>query len=140
MQALMKAFPLLLALILLSFLPVTIVAQAPTAKNVLLVFSHERERALYDALDNGLRSALQSGSSFPVNSYTEYLDLMRFDSADQQLRMTSYFRDKYAGLPLSLIVAISPLAADFVLERRDQLFPGVPIVFTSVNLARARQL
>jgi len=107
---------------------------------VLLVFSHERERALYDALDNGLRSTLQSNAHTVVNSYTEYLDLMRFDTADQQSRMTSYFRDKYAGLPLSLIVAISPLAVDFVLERREQLFPGVPIVFTSVNLPRAQQL
>ena len=138
---LMKASSCVLAVtLLLSLLPDVAVAQESTTKNVLLVFSHERERALYEALDNGLRSAIQSGSPSAVNSYTEYLDLMRFDSADQQTRMTSYFRDKYAGLPLDLIVTISPLAADFVLERRDDLFPDVPIVFTSVNLPRARQL
>jgi signal transduction histidine kinase len=135
----MKASACVLAVTLLLFLP-DVVAQESTTKNVLMVFSHERERALYETLDNGLRSALQSGSPSAVNSYTEYLDLMRFDSADQQTRMTSYFRDKYSDLPLDLIVTISPLAADFVLERREDLFPGVPIVFTSVNLPRARQL
>jgi hypothetical protein len=92
----MKASACVLAVTLLSFLP-DVVAQESTTKNVLMVFSHERERALYEALDNGLRSALQSGYPSAVNSYTEYLDLMRFDSADQQTRMTSYFRDKYSA-------------------------------------------
>jgi signal transduction histidine kinase len=131
---------LLLAFALLPLLPGMVVAQESKAKNVLLVFSHERERALYEALDDGLRSALQAGSSSAVNYFTEYLDLMRFDSEDQKIRMTSYFRAKYADLPINLIVAISPLAVDFVLERRELLFPGVPIVFTSVNLPRAREL
>ena len=58
----------LIAFALLSFLPVPAAAQEPAARNVLLVFSHERERALYDALDNGLRSTLQSNAHTVVNS------------------------------------------------------------------------
>jgi signal transduction histidine kinase len=113
---------------------------APPLKNILLLYPHERERALYDALDDGLRSALQSGSRYSVNSYTEYLDLIRFQSEAQQAQTMNYVRTKYAKVPLDLIVAVSPLAVDWIAERRDDLFPGVPIVFTSVNQARATEL
>ncbi len=113
---------------------------APPLKNVLLLYPHERERAVYDSLDDGLRSALHSGARYSVNSYTEYLDLIRFQSADQQAQTMDYLRTKYADVPLSLIVAVSPLAVDWVFGRHDELFPGVPIIFTSVNQTKAAEL
>jgi len=112
-------------------------APQPAPKNVLIVFSHERERWLYDELEARLRREIETSG---VNIYTEYLDAMRFADDQYRLRTMEYFRAKYAGREVSVIVPVSPLALDFVLEHRGQLFPDAPIVFASVNKARMDEL
>jgi hypothetical protein len=59
-------------------------AQQTEAKNVLVLYSHEREMATYALLDKGLRSELESASAPALTVYTEYLDLLRFPDRDQQ--------------------------------------------------------
>ena len=41
---------------------------------------------------------------------------------------------------IDLIVVVSSLAFDFVMERAEEVFPGVPIVFTSVGVAKVQSL
>jgi signal transduction histidine kinase len=113
-------------------------ADSGPPKSVLIVFSHERERTIYDPLDSNLRSAITAAAH--VNLYTEYLDAMRFDEENSRAPAIAYLRAKYAQRPLDAIVAVSPLALDFVLEHRDELFPNVPIVFASVNRSRIGEI
>ena len=47
---------------------------------------------------------------------------------------------RYAGRRVDLIVVVSSLAFDFVMERAEEVFPGVPIVFTSVGVAKVQSL
>ncbi len=115
-------------------------AQSVPPTNVLLVFSYQQDATLYHALDERLLSALHAEAAPPVNPYVEYLDTLNFDSADHQERTVTYLREKYADRNIRLVVAVTPLALDFMLDHRDRLFPEVPIVFTSVNLRRARQV
>ena len=119
--------------------PAPATAQVP-AKRVLLLYSHEREMPMYAGFDRALRARLQAGVDLPIEFYTEYLDLMRF--ADPLHRETSvdYFRVKYSGPRIDLIVTVSSLAFDFIVEHGDEIFPGIPIVFTSVNATRLTQI
>ncbi len=114
--------------------------QESKPKRVLLLYSHEREMAMYAGLDHGLRSALESGSPYPVEFYAEYLDLIRFPDKPRQRKSVDYLRVKYADRGIDLVIAISPLAFDFIFRHSDELFPGIPIVFTSVNTTRIDEL
>jgi signal transduction histidine kinase len=109
-------------------------------KNVLLIFSHERERSAYDALDAAFRAELEPTRSSGVLVYTEYLDAMRFEEAEYRQHIVDFFRTKYARVPLGVIVPVSPPAVDFALDHREQFFPHVPIVFASVNAKKAEDL
>jgi hypothetical protein len=131
---------ILLFAALLALMPGGASADERTGKQVLLVYSHEREMAMYTGFDRVLRSALQSGTVFPVEFYTEYLDLIRFSDPQQQKKFVDYLRVKYAAQRVDLIVVVSSLAFDFVLEHGQEVFPGIPVVFSSVNGSRIQSL
>jgi ABC-type uncharacterized transport system substrate-binding protein len=130
---------LLLVFLLLALVPGLAEAQLP-AKRVLVVYSHEREMAMYAGFDRALRARLPSGVAQPIEFYTEYLDLMRFAEPLQRQKAVDYFRVKYSGPRIDLIVTVGSLAFDFILENGDAIFPGIPIVFASVNASRLAQM
>ena len=115
------------------------VAQQNTAKNVLALYSEQVETENYAALAEGLRSGLHSQNKFPVEIYSEHLDLLRFVDAPHQENLAAYLRAKYAGRRIDLIVVISSSAFNFITERGEAIFPGVPIVFTSVGITRIEE-
>jgi PAS domain S-box-containing protein len=115
--------------------PCPVRAQEYKAKNVLLLYSHEKEMPHNAPLDKSVRSALEEGSTYPVVFYTEYLDLMRFPDNLHQQKLVDYLRVKYSDLRIDLILVVSPLALNFLVERGEELFPGTPIVFTSIGKA-----
>ena len=124
--------------LLLAMVPVSAGAQAP-AKRVLVVYSHEREMAMYVGFDRALRASLESGGARPIEFYTEYLDLMRFAEPLQRQKAVDYFRVKYSGPRIDLIVTVGSLAYDFILEHGEATFPDIPVVFASVNATRLAQ-
>src|SRR5215468_3048188 len=56
----------ILLAILLPLAPARLAAQAAVTKQVLLVYSHEREMAMYAGFDRAFRSRLQSGTATPI--------------------------------------------------------------------------
>ncbi len=115
-------------------------AEAYESKNVLLIYSHEREMAMYAGLDRGLRSTLQSASPHPVVFYTEYLDLIRFPDERHDRKMADHLATKYSNRRIDLIFVVSSIAFQFARRHAEELFPAVPIVFTSVNILKVEQL
>ena len=109
--------------------------EAPTS-HVLLVYPQEREMATFASLDRELRSTLEDGTAGNVQFFTEYLDLIRFQDAEHLKQSLLYLRFKYATRGLDLIVLVGGLAFDFLVEHAETLFPGVPVVFTSVSADR----
>ena len=109
-------------------------ARESAGRHVLLLFSHES--MTYAGFDQPLRTALVQDLSTPVDFYTEYLDLIRFPKERHEQQIVDALRVKYKGRRIDLIVVVSPLAFDFLLGRRDELFGDTPIVFASVNVDR----
>jgi hypothetical protein len=103
-------------------------------KNVLVLYSQEREMAAYAPFDKALRSQLESAADHPLTVYTEYLDLMRFPDENQQQKLVDYLRVKYSSRKIDLLFAVSPLALKFLVKNGGALFPGTPLVFASVNI------
>jgi len=115
-------------------------AQQREAKKILILYSHEREMVTYAPLDEGIRSQLASSGAQSLIYYTEYLDLMRFPVEHQERKLVEYLGVKYSGMKVDLIFVISRLAFDFVIKNGDELFPGTPVVFASVNIRTIEKL
>ena len=96
--------------------------------DVLVIYS--QFRLLQDNLqvDTGL---MRPGDVLPgsaVRFYTEYLDYPFFAGQDYERQTAQYLADKYAAGPPRVVVAGGDIALKFILEYRDRMFPGVPIV------------
>jgi signal transduction histidine kinase len=107
-------------------------ALADEQRTVLVLFSNNRLVPANVAVDRGLRAALVNPSDRTTRIFSEFLDRPEFSGEDYERTMTTYLREKYAAHPPDAIVAVSDESLDFVLRRRDQLFPHVPVVFTAV--------
>src|SRR5262245_29686855 len=131
------------SLVLLIMLPVvTLQAAAVPQKNVLFLSSEDTFRPAFLSFAQGLRTALVDGSTEQFEFFTETLDQSRFPDVKYGTHRLDYFRWKYADRPLDLIIAGPTPALDFLIAHRDELFPGVPVVFASAdeNLVRQRKL
>jgi PAS domain S-box-containing protein len=103
-------------------------------KNVLVLYSFSA-RETFDALQP-LETAVRSGVSTPVNFHVEYLESQRFGTHNFEQGLSETLREAYASQKLDLVIAVSYPALRFAAEFRDRMFPGVPIVFTSVAPGR----
>jgi signal transduction histidine kinase len=73
----------------------------------------------------------QTGGSMPV--YEEQLDLYQFSSPTYADHIQTFFREKYAGKSIGVIVAIGPGALRQVLGLQAGLWPDTQIVFAAVD-------
>ena len=85
------------------------------------------------SIDRTLRESFRSELGTTVEIRSESLDLSQFERAGYDSAVADFFRRKYAGTPLDLIVAVMEPSLDFLLRHGETLFPGVPIVFCGVD-------
>jgi len=71
---------------------------------------------------------LHAHDEAPVDYFAEYLESDRFPGEEATLAFRDYLQRKYQGRRIDVVLAITDPALQFVLQYRDQLFPGVPIV------------
>ncbi|MBN1634968.1 MAG: PAS domain S-box protein, partial [Deltaproteobacteria bacterium] len=78
---------------------------------------------------SGLKKGFNEYSKETITLYANNLDLSRFPGAKQRRYLAEFYRSRYAGEKIDLVIPVYREAYDFVLENRDVFFPGVPIVF-----------
>jgi signal transduction histidine kinase len=108
-------------------------ATEPTAeKNVLVLESFS------DHLDpvEPLKSELRARVPWPVTFYVEVLEFRHSDARKYEKSVFEALRDMYSGKKLDLVMTRGYPALDFALSHRNELFPGVPIVFFTVEVTR----
>ena len=64
----------------------------------------------------------------------------RFDSPEHLSAIGTYLRDKYRQQSPTVLVATGEEALRFLLQHRDDLFAGVPLVFSGVGRTALREL
>src|SRR5262249_7344358 len=97
-------------------------------KRVLILYSFDNEQELYAGLDRVVRSQLRMRVRGRVEFYTEYLDLVRFPSAEHAQDMVKRLTLEYGQRRPDLIVPVSFGAMQFLLNQGQNLFPGTPMV------------
>jgi signal transduction histidine kinase len=92
--------------------------------------------------DRAIRSTFAAESPVRVEVRNEYVDVSRLRDPDFEHAQVALLRQKYAGRKVDLVFAGLSSGLDFALEHRDELFPGVPVVYIAVDEreAKARRL
>jgi PAS domain S-box-containing protein len=108
-------------------------AAQPSAKSVLILNTFS-DLSLDNA--NYIKSAVRARVPGPVNFYVEYLESWRLGDEGYEKAISNTLEHEYAGQKLDLALPVSYPALQFILKFRDQLFPGVPIVFWGLDASR----
>ncbi len=127
---LVKIWP---AILCLPFFALSSMAIAqPNAKNVLILFHYPApvvDPAYVDLIEASLRARVPG----QVNFYIEHMEATRVEDKDYQQNLTDSLRNTYRGRKLDLVMLSGYPSLDLVLRHRDELFPGVPIVYFSLE-------
>jgi signal transduction histidine kinase len=121
-----------LVLVFSALCPLASATESTAEKNVLVLESFS------DNLDSiePLKSELRARVPWPVNFYVEVLEFRRFDAKEYDKSTFEALRDTYSGKKLDLVMTRYYPALHFALSHRNELFPGVPIVFFAVDVTR----
>ena len=103
-------------------------ARVPT---VLVLHSYNVEYAWTRDIHEGILRRINSMDG-PHLVYTEFMDWKRFPDEALVARGLSLIAYKYRGRPVDAIVVSDDKALETVVRNRNELFPGVPVVFTGV--------
>jgi PAS domain S-box-containing protein len=110
------------------------VAGSDTPKHVVVLYPDESDGAPgIDLVDRSIRSTFASQSTGRIEIRNEYVDTSRLRDPDFMQAQVSLLRRKNAGRNVDLLIVGLSSALDFALKYRDELFPGVPIVYVAVD-------
>jgi signal transduction histidine kinase len=98
-------------------------------KQVLTVYSTRRDAQIVEVGDTVLPRILDTSLGGAVDYYSEFIDQARFSQSDYQAAFSGFLRLKYKGHTFDLVVAMGDISLQFAARYRDELFPGVPVVF-----------
>jgi len=107
-------------------------AEDDSQKNVLVLNSYHQGYKWTDDITRGIRSTL--AEAYPgANVYIEFMDTKRHFSDWYLEKLFEIYEFRYRNVSLDVIISSDDNAFNFLLQNRDELFPGVPIVFCGVN-------
>ena len=112
-------------------------AETQPARTVLTIYWGAESFPGTERIDAALQSGLSTYSGVPINYFAEYLETEEFPQNVASAALRDYIRRKYEGRHIDVVIAIASAALQFALQHREELFPGVPIVFLAVAVPRA---
>jgi signal transduction histidine kinase len=121
-------------LAVLSWCPTASAAGSGPSKLVVVVYPSDYDGAPgIIAVNRALRSTFASQWSGHIDIRNEYVNTARLDDDDFMQAQVSLLQRKYAGRRVDLVIAGLSAGLDFAVKFREELFPGVPIVFVAVD-------
>ncbi|MHB8068421.1 MAG: ABC transporter substrate binding protein [Desulfobaccales bacterium] len=123
---------LLLPLLLTLSLSDVSAAAADPSPQVIVLNSYHYGYAWSDNELAGLLARLRQ--DYPeIAPFIEYLDAKRLPGPAQLERMRDYLASKYRGKRIDLVIALDNSALEMAAQYRQEVFPGVPLVFAGIN-------
>ncbi len=104
-------------------------------KNVLILYGERLDLPAIRAAEQSLRETFAASATARVECFAEYFDFARFPTAEHEANLTRYLRERYEGRKIDLIMPVSSLSLRFVLRHREEIFPGVPVVYAVQSAA-----
>lgn len=107
----------------------TIAAATSRGPDVLFLNSYHPGLGWSDQVQEGVRRSMGPNEQLAV----EYLDSKHFESRSLDSAFAAEFRFKYANRQPRVLFVSDDYALLFVMQWRETLFPGVPVVFCGIN-------
>jgi signal transduction histidine kinase len=126
---------LLMALVYLTASTLTeALAQTPSHRTVLAIQWGPEDFPPTAAVNEAIQKSLRSDPAIPIDYFVEHLDSDVFAPEVASRSLAGYIREKYRGRAIDVVIAIADPALRFVLDYRNELFAGVPIVYSGVSV------
>jgi signal transduction histidine kinase len=125
----------LIVWLLTLMMPGGALAEDTRVRSILFMDQSDLRGTFYHDAFKGLQDSINANVRSHVTLYRESLDLSRFSGAAYEKNLRHYVRDKYRDRPIGVIVAIGLPMLALVQRWRDELWPGIPVVFGLVNEA-----
>src|SRR5882757_7959248 len=111
-------------------------AQGPP-RRVLLLYPFDNAQPATVNAGSAVRKRLLDRSPSQIDISAEFLDLARFPSEADELRLARYLAEKHSRLPPDIIMPLNSEALRFATKYRGIIAPNVPIVFCCATPDRA---
>ena len=108
-------------------------------RSVLLVFSSRSTQPSAGLIERAFRERIAGTVGGPIDLHVEHLALSGPGAPSYDERLADLLEEKYRSLALAAVVAVETPAIDFVLAHREELFPGVPLLYGEVGRQRDRR-
>jgi diguanylate cyclase (GGDEF)-like protein len=100
---------------------------------VLLLNSYHSQYEWTHANNQGIQQVLSSEIS-DEDIYIEFMDSRRFnDTPSHRQALVNLYQDKYSQLKPNIIISTDDFALDFLIQYRDEIFPGIPVVYNGIH-------
>ncbi len=100
-------------------------------RRVLLLDSFGRNVAPISTVISVFRTELSRRSPEPIDLHEVSLEMARFAQPEQELPFVNFLRERFSTHRPDLVVAVGSAAFAFMQRRRD-LFPGIPVLIAGV--------
>jgi signal transduction histidine kinase len=117
--------------VFLSSLPAT--PQERRSRSILVLDQSQSSGVFFLQILSGLRAAIDADASAHTTLFSESLDLSRFDGEVYDESLRRHFSEKYRDKDIGVIVAIGSGTLELVQRWRNELWPGIPVVFGMVD-------
>lgn len=108
--------------------------EVPSPKNVLVLYGFTDRNSFIEL--EPLKASLRAHLSMPVNFNMEYLEATRFNDEGYRRSLSEALGRAHSKPKTDLIVVEPYQALRFVLDYREDVFAGIPIVFIGINPIR----
>jgi signal transduction histidine kinase len=108
-------------------------AANPPVRTALVIHELTPNYPWFIGTYTGFQSILNKQSTSPVYHYVESLGITQFGNEQYYDLLRNQFREKYRQKPIGVIVSFGPLALPYVIRLRNELWPGVPLIFSWVD-------
>jgi signal transduction histidine kinase len=129
-----------LAVLLMTLMPFWVSAQELRPRSILVLDQAEVVGPFYYQIFSELRSVVAADARGHTTLYSENLDLSRFNGPGYEQSLQRHLREKYRDRSIGVIVAVGAATLELVLRWREDLWPGIPIVFAMVDEVDYRRL
>jgi signal transduction histidine kinase len=120
--------------------PADLLAGETRPRSILVLDQSDMRGSFYHQIFAAFQTEVGSHPPSHLMVYAEDLDLEHFGGEDYEVALQQMLKAKYRDKPVGVLVAIGEAALQLVLRWRDELWPGIPVVFTMVDEAGFRRL
>jgi signal transduction histidine kinase/ABC-type uncharacterized transport system substrate-binding protein len=120
--------------------PMDLPAGEAQPRSILVLDQSDMRGSFYHQIFTALQAEVASRPPSHLTVYAEDLDLEHFSGEDYEFTLRQMLAAKYRDEPVGVLVAVGEAALRLVLRWRDELWPGIPVVFTMVDETGFRRL